>query len=92
MRSWEWRDLRYFLAIARMGTTLYAARLLGVNQTTCAKRFLELERCFVVDAPENRLCLVYHERLRRRPDAWGLGDAIAEQVNRIPLHLKARGA
>lgn len=51
----------------------------------------ELERCFVVDAPESSLCLAYHERLRRRPDIRALGDAIAEQVNRLRLHLKGRG-
>lgn len=40
----EWSDLRYFLAVARMGSTLAAARALGVNQTTCARRIAALER------------------------------------------------
>jgi DNA-binding transcriptional LysR family regulator len=40
----EWSDLRYFLAVARNGTTLGAARALGVNQTTCARRITALER------------------------------------------------
>lgn len=40
----EWSDLRYFLAVARSGTTLGAARALGVNQTTCARRIAALER------------------------------------------------
>jgi len=39
----EWSDLRYFLAVARSGTTLGAARSLGVNQTTCARRITALE-------------------------------------------------
>lgn len=42
--QFEWSDLRYFLAVARSGTTLGAARALGVNQTTCARRIKALER------------------------------------------------
>lgn len=41
---WDWNDLRYFLAVARTGTTTAAARRLGVNQTTCARRIAVLER------------------------------------------------
>jgi DNA-binding transcriptional LysR family regulator len=42
--QFEWSDLRYFLAVARSGTTSGAARALGVNQTTCARRISALER------------------------------------------------
>lgn len=38
-----WDDLRIFLAGAQEGTTLGAARRLGVNQTTCARRIAALE-------------------------------------------------
>jgi DNA-binding transcriptional LysR family regulator len=41
--QWEWTDARYFLAVAREGATLRAANLLGVNQTTCARRIAALE-------------------------------------------------
>ncbi|WP_270934600.1 LysR family transcriptional regulator [Falsiroseomonas oryzae] len=41
MRDWD--DLRHFLAVARAGSTLGAARSLGVNQTTCARRIAALE-------------------------------------------------
>lgn len=41
MRDWD--DLRHFLAVARAGSTLGAARSLGVNQTTCARRVAALE-------------------------------------------------
>jgi DNA-binding transcriptional LysR family regulator len=41
MRDWD--DLRHFLAVARAGSTLGGARLLGVNQTTCARRVAALE-------------------------------------------------
>lgn len=39
----DWDDLRYFLAVARTGSTLGAARSLGVNQTTAARRIGLLE-------------------------------------------------
>ena len=40
----EWSDLRHFLAVARHGSTLAAARALGVNQSTVHRRLLVLER------------------------------------------------
>jgi DNA-binding transcriptional LysR family regulator len=40
----DWDDLRYFLAVARQGSTLAAARHLGVNQSTVHRRIIELER------------------------------------------------
>lgn len=38
-----WDDLKVFLAVAREGTTVGAARRLGINQTTCARRIAALE-------------------------------------------------
>ena len=40
----DWNDLRYFLAVARDGSTLAAARSLGVSQTTVARRIAALEQ------------------------------------------------
>lgn len=40
---YDWNDLRHFLAVARSGSTLAAARTLKVNQTTCARRIAALE-------------------------------------------------
>lgn len=40
----DWNDLRHFLAVARHGSTLAAARALGVNQSTVHRRLAELER------------------------------------------------
>lgn len=40
----DWNDLRYFLAVARDGSTLAAARTLRVSQTTVARRIAALER------------------------------------------------
>ena len=39
----DWNDLRYFLAVARTGSTLAAGRVLGVSQTTAARRVAALE-------------------------------------------------
>lgn len=40
----DWSDLRYFLAVARHGSTLSAARALGTSQSTVQRRLAELER------------------------------------------------
>jgi DNA-binding transcriptional LysR family regulator len=40
----DWNDMRYFLAVARTGSTLAASRVLAVNATTVARRIGELER------------------------------------------------
>ena len=39
----EWSDLRHYLAVARSGSTLSAAKILGCNQTTVARRVAALE-------------------------------------------------
>ena len=39
----DWNDLRYFLAVAREGSTLAAGRELRVSQTTVARRIAALE-------------------------------------------------
>ena len=39
----DWNDLRYFLAVARQGSTLAAARSLSKNQSTVHRRLDELE-------------------------------------------------
>src|SRR5262249_61649539 len=40
----NWDDLRYFLAVARHGSTLAAAKALKVNQSTVHRRLDELEK------------------------------------------------
>ena len=42
-RMLDWNDLRYFLAVAREGSTLAAGRQLRVSQTTVARRVAALE-------------------------------------------------
>lgn len=41
--AFDWNDLKAFLAVARGGSTLAAAKSLGVNQTTVARRIESLE-------------------------------------------------
>jgi DNA-binding transcriptional LysR family regulator len=40
----DWNDLRYFLSVAREGSTLAAGRALRVSQTTVARRISALEQ------------------------------------------------
>ena len=42
-RTMDWNDLRYFLAVAREGSTLAAGRALRTSQTTVARRIAALE-------------------------------------------------
>ena len=39
----DWNDLRYFLAVARHGSTIAAGKAMGVNQSTVHRRLDELE-------------------------------------------------
>ncbi|WP_309084050.1 LysR family transcriptional regulator [Chelativorans sp.] len=56
----DWNDLRYLLAVARHGSTLSAARFLGVNQSTVHRRIAELER------------RVGHALVKRHPSGYQL--------------------
>lgn len=40
----DWDDLRHFLAVARHGSTIQAAKALGMNQSTVQRRVAALER------------------------------------------------
>jgi DNA-binding transcriptional LysR family regulator len=39
----DWNDLRFFLAVAAQGSTVAAAKVLGVNQSTVQRRLADLE-------------------------------------------------
>jgi len=41
----DWSDLRYFLAVARHGSTISAAKALGLSQSTVHRRLAEFEKC-----------------------------------------------
>ena len=50
----SWDDLRIFLAVARTGTTLAAARRLGISQPTVVRRISALERAASLTLFERR--------------------------------------
>ena len=50
----DWNDLRYFLAVARGGSTLAACKDLRVSQTTVARRIAALEEALKLSLFEKR--------------------------------------
>lgn len=50
----NWDDIRYFLAVARDGSTLKAAKRLGVSQTTVARRLDTFEQALSAKLFERR--------------------------------------
>ena len=50
----DWNDLKYFLAVARGGSTLSAGRALRVSQTTVARRISALEAALKLTLFEKR--------------------------------------
>jgi DNA-binding transcriptional LysR family regulator len=79
MKSYDWNDLRYFLAVARTGSTISAAKDLGVNQSTVQRRLAALEeavgRKLVERLPVGYRLTSFGEELR--PHAEGVETAIA---------------
>ena len=71
---YDWGDLKFFLATARRGSTLAAARELGVNQTTIARRIAALETA---------LSLRLFERNRDGYRLTEAGAAILAQAERV---------
>jgi DNA-binding transcriptional LysR family regulator len=64
----DWSDLRIFLAVARAGSTLQAARGLGLNQTTVSRRMQALEQALGLVLFVRRTtgyCLTEHGRVLR---------------------------
>lgn len=70
---YDWNDLRLFLGVAREKSTLAAARQLGVNQTTVARRLAELEQGLGVvlfdRGPRGYLLTPHGEALVRHAEA-----------------------
>ncbi len=72
----DWNDLKYFLAVARAGSTLAAAKSLRVNQSTVRRRLQELERQLGC------------ELVRRHPTGYRLtemGEHIREHALRVEI-------
>jgi DNA-binding transcriptional LysR family regulator len=76
----DWSDLRHFLAVSRTGSTLAAARHLGVNQTTCARR---------ITALEEELGLTLFERGREGYRLLEQGRSLVPAAERVEAEIKA---
>ena len=76
----DWDDLRYLIAVSRHGSTLAAAKALGVNQSTVHRRLVKLE-------DDVGLSL-----LTRRPTGYRLtelGEALIENVLAVETAISA---
>jgi DNA-binding transcriptional LysR family regulator len=72
--TFDWNDLRYFLAVARHGSTLAAAKALRTSQSTVHRRLRELEQ------------KLGHSLVRRHPTGYRLteiGNLMLNHVERI---------
>jgi DNA-binding transcriptional LysR family regulator len=99
MRDWD--DLRHFLAVARAGSTLGGAKLLGVNQTTCARRVAALEasvgaRLFERRQAGYRLTEAGHRVLahaeRVEAEVGALAEAMQAERRRLTGRLRVTAA
>lgn len=70
----DWDDLKYFLAVARAGSTLGAGRTLRVSQTTVARRLTALEQS---------LGLVLFERRQAGYALTPAGEALVAQAEAV---------
>ena len=81
----NWNDLRYFLAVAREGSTGAAAKALGVNQSTVQRRLLALEKglgCVLAERHATGYRLTEHGQtlLASVTDVEGAVDAVERRV------------
>ena len=72
----DWDDLRLFLAVAKAGTTLAAARELGVSQSTSARR---------IDALETALGLKLFDRRQSGYALTEMGKELAEAAAAVEV-------
>ena len=82
----DWNDVRYFIAVAREGSTLAAARALRTSQTTVARRIAALEEALGVPLFEKRqagysLTPAGHELLDRAKQLELSAGAFAEAAS-----------
>src|SRR5262245_42374843 len=85
MNTFDWNDLRYFLAVARTGSTIAASKDLGVNQSTVQRRLAALEQALgrelVERLPVGYRLTSFGEELR--PHAEGVEAAVANLNRKI---------
>lgn len=82
----DWNDLKPFLAVARHGSTMAAARALQVDQSTVQRRVAALERsigqALVERHPAGYRLTPYGEELRP------LAEAVAREVERFEQRIR----
>lgn len=76
----DWDDLRFMLAVSRNGTLVGAAKALGVNETTVARR---------IARAEDRLRARLFERRQGTLVPTEAGRALAERAASLELELEA---
>jgi len=76
----DWNDLKAFLAVARGGSTLAAAKSLGVNQTTVARR---------IEALETALALKLFERGQSGSRLTEIGRDLIAEAEKVEQCAKA---
>src|SRR6266576_2440273 len=83
----DWNDLRHFLAVARNGSTIAAAKALGLSQSTVHRRLAELQK------RTGRHLFIRHPTGYRLTEAGKLIQPFAEQVEEavsaLERHLTA---
>jgi DNA-binding transcriptional LysR family regulator len=82
----EWDDVKYFLAVARHGSTLAAAKALKLSQSTVQRRITELERKL------GRELVVRHVTGYRLTEFGEEMLPYAEQIERAALAFEQRKA
>lgn len=79
-RPMDWDDLRYVLTVARAGTLAAAARRLGVNQTTVARR---------IAAAEAALRTRLFERVDGALHLTKAGEAVVQRAAQVEHEMQA---
>src|SRR6476646_6904282 len=72
--TFDWNDLRYFLAVVRHGSTLAAAKAMHTSQSTVHRRLRELEQ------------RLGHSLVRRHPTGYRLtelGSLVVSHAERV---------
>ena len=87
----DWNDLKYFLAVAREGSTLAAGRALRVSQTTVARRIAALEQALGIQLFEKRqagYALTPGRRRAARPGRSGRNRAAQGFADAAAAHTR----
>lgn len=85
----DWENLRFFLQVHRSGSLSEAARKLGVNHTTVARRIAELESSLGVHLFD-RSARGY-ERTRAADELMPLAERVEDGVNAVERRVESGG-